>query len=380
MQIYLHVHEWKKINPQFQLSFLYHIFLKLRQLLFVFRSGKQNNKCPNKCSCFTSIDKRMVSNTRDPRVLIIDCSSQLLTSIPRDISSDVALLRLDGNNMKRIGGRGHHYQNFSTKVFFLNSSKIEYIGEQFFNSFKLLKYLYLQDNLLSFLPGKMFSCLSLLQVVTLHENKLQTLDLNEIRNKTTNLRFIKLSRNPWTCDCEFGKPFEKWIGENTEIVHDRAEIRCGLIQRNLSGNATSNHNINARNITSDYQDTAITTSPRYSVRVQNNLSVDSLQLYEKRIWDVDFDDVCVDRRPNPINYQRIASFSPLFLLLVAMGVLLFYYRMAILIWCYYNPWTSCLIGKKKEEEVRVIRKFLHCWVSELLTRKQNKISDFVKDL
>ncbi len=338
----------EKKNPRFQLAFFYHILLKLRQLLFVFRSGKQNNKCPNKCSCFTSIDIRSESKAQDPTVLIIDCSSQLLTSIPHDLSSDVALLRLDGNNMKRIGDRGHHYNNFNTIVLFLNSSKIEYIGEQFFNSFKLLRNLYLHDNLLSFLPGKMFSSLSLLQVVTLHENRLQTLDLNEIKNKTTNLRSIKLSQNPWTCDCEFGKPFEKWIGENTEIVHDRADIRCGSIQHNLSTNATSNHNINASNVTNDYQDT---TSPRYSERVLNNLSVDSMPLYEKRIWEADFDR-CVDRRSNPNNHQLIVLFSTLGLL-VAIGIILVYlrFRMVIHVWC---PWK-----KKKEEEVRLIRKFLH---------------------
>ncbi len=329
-------------------------------MLFVFRSAKQTNTCPKKCSCYTSIDIRSEGNAQDPTELIIDCSTQLLTSIPHNLSSDVVLLRLDGNNMKRIGGRGHHYQNFNTKVLFLNSSKIEYIGEQFFNSFKLLRNLYLHDNFLSFLPGEMFGFLPSLQVVTLHENKLQTLNLNEIKNKTTNLRFIKLSQNPWMCDCEFGKRFEKWIGENTEIVHDRADIRCGSIQRNLSANATSNHNIYASNVTSDYQDTVITISPRHSVKVQNNLDVDSMPLYEKRIWDVDFD-VCVDERLNPINHQLVVFFSTLgsvLLLLVAMGIILFYFRMVILIWCYNNPWTSCLVKKKTEEEVRVIKKFL----------------------
>ncbi len=316
------------------------------------------------CSCYTSINTQDNSHIQDNTVLIIDCSNQMLTSIPANLSPDVTFLRLDGNNMKGIQHTGRHSETFSTKVLFLNSSHIEVIDDQFFRSFPLLRHLYLHDNMITSLPEKLFYSLPSLQVITLHENKLQTLDLVELKNHTEELQQMTLAQNPWTCDCDFGKPFEKWIVG--WIVHDLADIRCGSIQHNLPVNSTANETLtnytsffHHDNLTSIYQEKSRNVS-LYEMNKNADYVVDSVLLYKGWIRDVNFD-YCVESNgtivkvPNPLNRHLITIFSILgsvVFFIVGLGIALFYHRMLILVWCYNNPTTNCLWRPKLKEEVR----------------------------
>ncbi len=328
-------------------------------------SGKPNYECPDKCSCYTSIHATSEVQTDDNTVLFIDCSNQMLTHIPSNISPDVTFLRLDGNYIKSLLHMGISLWAFSTRALFLNSSNIEKISSEFFNSFPDLLHVYLHDNMIRELPGQFFETIPSLHLVTLHENQLQTLDLEDINNHTENLQLVTLAQNPWNCDCEFGKPFEKWIHINSKIVDDETDIRCGTIQPNLPINSTSDDTLT--NYTVNFypvNQTNISQIQGINVSQQNNFNnddshADTVSLYKGKISKVNFDH-CVPNKtveievPNPLNHQLIVVFSTLgsvFMVFVALGIILFYYRMLILVWCYNNPTTNCFFTPKLKDEV-----------------------------
>ena len=74
--------------------------------------------------------------------------------------------------------------------------------------------------------------------LTLHRNKLETVDLTKFIAKNGNLSRLTLSENPWVCNCSFGPRFQEWIRKNIKIISDANDIECQDNETVETNNAT----------------------------------------------------------------------------------------------------------------------------------------------
>ena len=216
------------------------------------------------------------------------------------------------------------------------------INEDFFASYPYLVILYLHHNKLKILPERMFIALQSIRMMSLHQNMLQKVNLDMLNNATLELQRITLFDNPWKCDCTFGLPFKEWIENNLNKVENKNDIKCDSVQLPTLDNSTLNS----------------TLTENATMEVNNSKSGYSFTLADeqegpKSIWKVDFAE-CHERNipvENPINKDIIVISSVLagvFLILVAVGILTYYYRELIMVWMYNNSKTNWFWRPKEE--------------------------------
>ena len=200
--------------------------------------------------------------------------------------------------------------------------------------------LYLHDNKLKTLPHDMFVVLTSLINVSIHDNMLKKINVQMLNNATSDIQSLTLHGNPWNCDCEYGLPLKEWIVFNLKIVKENSDITCGDLNLPILPNSTLNFTSDlAGNLTSDHYDE----------------EADHVSQSEdaKVIWQVDFRK-CHEKNitvENPVNKDIIiiaCAIGGVFIFIVALGILIFYYRELILVWLYNSPHTNWFWRPKEE--------------------------------
>ena len=303
-------------------------------------------------------------------IYIVDCSGRNLHRIPQELPYNST--KLDGNDF------GHLHNGsvpmYNTKVLYLNNSQITAIDEGFFAAYPYLVALYLDHNELKVLPDEMFTTLDSINTMYLHNNLLEKVNMDMLRNATLEVQIqrITLFNNPWKCDCSFGLGFKEWIENNLDIVENKNDIKCGSVKLPIVENSTLNYTF-LENATMDNNSE---TDP-YS---NNDFKINTEKELPESIWKVDFTK-CHERNitvENPVNRDIIIISSVLgvtFLILVCVGILLYWKRELIMVWLYNNPKTNWFWRPKEEVnqlDYKSFRTFRMLW--QCLTRDTKLIN------
>ena len=142
--------------------------------------------CPSECSCF----KRSVSGN-----IIVDCKNRSLGAIHDTMPEGTLELIYYSNNISRVTAKPF-LQNVI--VLDLSCNKIITIDEAVFSVATDLRELYLQSNLLSYLPQS----IARLNLVT-----------------------VALRKNPFLCDCK-SLWMKVWIKENRHVIKEWNKLSC----------------------------------------------------------------------------------------------------------------------------------------------------------
>ena len=196
-------------------------------------------QCPDGCSCFH--DSTWSSN-------IIQCSARSHTDVPPLIPMDATSVFLDGNMMTDLSGQIFLGRS-RMKNLYLNNSLVTTVSNNTFVGLQDLQLLELSNNLLETLSGLEFSDLVNLRELYLHNNKishiahstfqpLQSLSVLRLDNNlltsfpvwelahNTFLVGLYLSKNLWSCECEFISEMRVFVDANHESVMDARDVQC----------------------------------------------------------------------------------------------------------------------------------------------------------
>ncbi|XP_046424090.1 toll-like receptor Tollo [Neodiprion pinetum] len=193
--------------------------------------------CPTNCTCYH--DQSWSTN-------VVDCSSGgHVGKLPEQIPMDATQLYLDGNDLRIVSSHAFIGRK-KLKVLFLNASNIEMVQNRSFNGLRELEDLHLQDNRIRELRGHEFEGLDELKTLLLQQNKIASIANNTFAplrslytlrlegNHLTNLALsslpkpinLTISRNPWSCDCEYLQMFRNWLRSTVSRVTDASDLRC----------------------------------------------------------------------------------------------------------------------------------------------------------
>lgn len=191
--------------------------------------------CPERCKCFH--DQSWTSN-------VIDCSRAEYTNrFPLQIPMEATQIYLDGNDFGEVMSYALIGRRRS-RLLYLNASNIANIQNRTFFGLKELELLNMADNRLHTLHGYEFDGLVKLHELYIQNNriesihgdtfvrccsKLRTLRLDNNRllhlpHLPNSLRDLRLSQNPWQCNCQQFDKFKAFIVR--EEVKDRYRIKC----------------------------------------------------------------------------------------------------------------------------------------------------------
>lgn len=191
--------------------------------------------CPERCTCFH--DQSWTSN-------VIDCSrAEYENRFPPQIPMEATQIYLDGNDFEEIMSYALIGRR-RLRVLYLNASNIAIIQNRTFFGLKELELLNMADNRLHTLHGYEFQGLVQLHELYLQNNridringdtfarccsKLKTLRLDNNRllhlpDLPHSLSDLRLSQNPWQCNCQHFNHFKAFIVR--EEVKDRYRIKC----------------------------------------------------------------------------------------------------------------------------------------------------------
>ena len=289
-------------------------------------------QCPSSCACAITTERS------DNKIYITDCSNKALHKIPKDVSINSTLIRLDGNNFGHL--QNSSMPTHSTRVLFLNNSKIETIPNSFFGAYANVVTLYLQDNKLKILPHDMFMLLTSLTNVFIHDNMLKKINVQMLNNTSSDIQELTLHGNPWNCDCDYGLPLKEWIENHLDIVKGESGITCGDLNLPILPNSTLN-------FTSDLVGNF--SSEHYDEEADHVSQTEDAKV----IWKVDFRK-CHEKNvtvENPVNKDIIiiaCTLGAVFFSIVALGILIYYHRELILVWLYNSPHTNWFWNPKEE--------------------------------
>lgn len=197
--------------------------------------------CPTNCSCYH--DQSWSTN-------VVDCSGgqQVLTDVPARIPMDATDVYLDGNNLGSLLNHAFIGKK-NLRTLLLNSSSISTLQNYTFSGLKRLlvlhldrnelselsgfefeplenlRELYLQNNRISTIHSKTFTHLRSLQMLDLSGNKLIQYDPAQF-SANPYLRLIWLSGNPWSCQCDFIRPFRDWFLSSRVQLEDQDSVDC----------------------------------------------------------------------------------------------------------------------------------------------------------
>lgn len=196
-------------------------------------------QCPDGCSCFH--DQKWSQN-------IVQCSSRDHHSVPLLVPLDATEVRLDGNNFGHLETQSFLGRD-NVKELYLNGSNIISVGNKTFAGLDNLEVLHLEDNNIGEIVGSEFGTLRNLRELYLHNNDLVfinevafqalmnlvtlTLDGNLLTifpvwrlYDNPGLRGLTLSRNTWSCECNFIQPFNDFLEKNHRIIPDYDLVQC----------------------------------------------------------------------------------------------------------------------------------------------------------
>ncbi|XP_055906844.1 toll-like receptor Tollo [Eupeodes corollae] len=208
-------------------------------------------QCPDRCSCYH--DQSWTSN-------VVDCSrGSYDRELPQHIPMDATQLYLDGNSFYELGSHSFIGRK-RLRVLHLNHSRIEVIQNRTFYGLLELEVLQLNHNNLRQLNGNEFQGLDNLQELYLQHNNIATIDsltfthlyhlkiLRLDHNLLVEfgiwnflppyLNELRLSGNPWTCECEFIDKFRDYINRH-DSVQDRNKIKCTVTSKVAIGSNTT---------------------------------------------------------------------------------------------------------------------------------------------
>lgn len=193
-------------------------------------------ECPDRCTCYH--DQSWTSN-------VVDCSrANYRQRLPEQIPMDATQIYLDGNDFPELSSHSFIGRR-KLKVLFLNHSNIDTIANRTFFGLKNLemlnlarnrlttligyefdgltnlKELYLQDNRIATIQKESLSTLLTLRILRLDNNQLVQFDLVQIPLGVNDLR---LSDNPWACECGTLEEFKAYLGR--DIVRDKFRVKC----------------------------------------------------------------------------------------------------------------------------------------------------------
>jgi Leucine-rich repeat (LRR) protein len=208
-------------------------------------------ECPDQCTCYH--DQSWTSN-------VVDCSrAGYKDMLPDQMPMDSTQIYLDGNNFKELTSHSFIGRK-KLQVLFLNHSNIQTLHNRTFyglkelevlqldnnelttlNGFEFhglenLKELHLQFNKIAFIQNRTFNHFRDLKVLRLDNNLLVDYNFWSLPNYMTDLR---LSANPWSCECEFVEKFREYL-KTYDFIRDRLKIRCTFNTTDLIVAATQN--------------------------------------------------------------------------------------------------------------------------------------------
>ncbi|CAL8109035.1 unnamed protein product [Orchesella dallaii] len=206
------------------------------------------SSCPNNCTCYHD-NARFSQN-------IVTCSNSGHTAIPTRLPMDATEIFLDGNVIPVL--KSHTFiGKTNLKSLYLNNSKIETIANKSFNGLKALEILHMEDNYLRELQGFEFANLDALRELYLQDNKISYINENTFNNlkflqvlrldgnllvdfavwtlsENRYLNSVMLSKNPFSCACDYLIPFGGWA-KKTSIVVDWSLVTCQPVQQAVVG-------------------------------------------------------------------------------------------------------------------------------------------------
>lgn len=195
-------------------------------------------ECPPGCTCFH--DQSWASN-------VVDCSlANYADGLPDQIPMDATQIYLDGNSFPTVNSHAFIGRK-KLRILFLNGSAIETIQNRTFNGLAGLKLLHLGQNRLQQLNGYEFVGLDNLRELYLQQNLLQSIEvetfvmlrqlrmlrldgnrlstLNVWRLPSDSLVDLRLSENPWSCDCENAEYMFEFMRQ-VDFVKDKHRVKC----------------------------------------------------------------------------------------------------------------------------------------------------------
>lgn len=213
--------------------------------------------CPERCTCFH--DQSWTSN-------VIDCSrADYANTFPPQIPMEATQIYLDGNDLSELASHMFIGKRRLEQLY-LNASNIAIIQNRTFFGLKELKLLNVADNRLTTLHGHEFDGLVQLRELYIQNNRvssifvdtflhlqhLKTLRLDNNRlvhlNADILLRSLldvadlRMSQNPWQCDCQQFDRFKAFIVR--DAVKDRYRVKCyRATSANIEGTISNAINI-----------------------------------------------------------------------------------------------------------------------------------------
>ncbi|XP_050026248.1 toll-like receptor Tollo [Dermacentor andersoni] len=195
--------------------------------------------CPDNCTCY--YDQSWNTN-------IVDCSARAHGAVPKQLPMDVTELYLDGNDIPTLSSHTYIGRK-NMKVLYLNSSNVQTINNRTFSGLRTLRVLRLDHNRLATLHGYEFDGLGELRELYLSYNHLTSinnatflplkslevlhLDHNYILamavgNLQPRLNDVRLSDNPWSCDCRFVQELADFLQNRGAdlVVRDLLSVHC----------------------------------------------------------------------------------------------------------------------------------------------------------
>ena len=194
--------------------------------------------CPLECICLSDVRQH---------ISIVDCTKSEFDKLPQGIPEFVTHLNLGFNNFKYLPR--HSFSNYTNLVTLnLSNNNLQYLETEVFQSLSHLEVLFLQHNKLHNLSPGIFSNLSSLHKLDLSFNNLVHIETTTF-SKLTSLKELKLngnlfsilnmnqfnflplvsirlSGNPWSCECPEGLAFKYWLVSRPTLVRDIIKITC----------------------------------------------------------------------------------------------------------------------------------------------------------
>jgi hypothetical protein len=206
-------------------------------------------QCPEGCSCFH--DSNWSQN-------VVSCSAKGHKHVPILIPLDATVVRLDGNNLRHIDTQSFHGRD-NVRELYLNGSNIISMSNNTFSGLTSLEVLHLEDNNIAEIRGFEFTSLTYLRELHLQNNDLVYINdiafqhLINLRTLTLDgnlltvfpvwklranpyLSSLSLSRNTWSCECDFIQPFNAFLESNALSVSDYDIVQC--VSENIIDEAT----------------------------------------------------------------------------------------------------------------------------------------------
>ena len=200
-----------------------------------------NATCYDSCTCYHW-------RYGDDNINIVDCLGAGLAAVPINISVSCTILDLSENMFPLLGPENFDglYQLIEL---YLISSNITEIKKGTFEGLTNLRKLDLSNNSIRILDSGIFVGLSRLLSLDLSFNRIHVvventfkflngltdLDLNgnELEAISSSdiesmysIKSLKLSKNPWSCDCQFLKTFKPFTIKNAKHIKDYTDIKC----------------------------------------------------------------------------------------------------------------------------------------------------------